>query len=659
MEKVKEKQQNIVSDNKFLGTERVGKLLCKFAIPCVLSLVIQALYNIVDQLFIGNCATLGDLGNTATGIVYPLTVIALAIGLLIGDGSAACISINQGKNQTKDTHKTIGTALVAGLAIGLLLMGISFGLCDQILTGFGANEATFAFAKEYSTWIIAGFPFFILTTLINPIIRADGSPKFAMFSIAIGAVVNIALDPLFIFGFNMGMTGAALATFIAQVVSCLISIGYLFKSKSFKLKLKSFIPNFKLMFSSLKLGVSSFLTQIAIVIITVINNNILISYMPGDPSAIGLLTIAFKVFGIIISVAIGVAAGGQPILGYNYGAKNYDRVKQAFKLIVITTAIVGAVATVFFVACPQLIFKMFGSTVTTFGINCFRIYMSLVLITCLIKAVSIFFQAIGMPVKSTLIGLLRDFVFIVPLAILLPLWGGMELFMWSAPISDVLTLAVTTGLLVSLFKQINSKAKEKPEQKQTVVIEKSVKGKIITISREHGAGGREIGQKLAEKLGIPFYDKEIAMIAAEKSGLAEEFINEVEDKTSALYTLYLSTDVNQVAISAQAKALKQIAENGACVVVGRAADHVLKDYDLCKIHIYAPIEYKLKRIMNNYGDNEQQAQNNIEKADKRRAKFYKNVTGKTWGAKENYDLSIDSSIGVEKTVETIVEYLKK
>ncbi len=653
MENVKEK-----NDNKFLGTEKIGKLLRMFAIPCVLSLVIQALYNIVDQLFIGNCETLGQLGNTATGIVYPITVIALALGLFIGDGSAACISINQGKNQTKDTHKTIGTAITIGLAVSLVLLGVSYGFCDQILTGFGANSATFAFAKEYSMWIIAGFPFYILATLLNPIIRSDGSPKFAMFAMIIGAVINIILDPIFIFACNMGMTGAALATFIAQVVSCVVSVGYLFKAKTFKISLKSLIPDFKLLFTSLKLGISSFLTQIAIVIISIVNNNVLLTHLPNDDSAIGLLTIAFKVFGIIISVAIGIACGGQPILGYNYGAKKYDRVKQTFKLIMLVTAIVGVIATILFEVCPQLIIQLFGySSISSFGINTFRIYLSFILLTCLTKAASIFFQAIGMPVKSTLIGMLRDVIFLVPLAICLPLWGGIDLFLWSAPISDVLTTVITVVFLVMLFKQMKTQEIGEKQTKE-FSIAKSKPGVIITISREHGAGGREIGQKLARSLGIPFYDKEVTMLAAQESGLAEEFIENVDDKTSLLYSLYLSTDVNQTAISAQAKVLKEIAEHGSCVIVGRAADFVLKDYPLCKVHVYAPMDYKIQRIMKNYGDDEKLAKQNIEKSDKRRAMFYKNVTGMNWGEKENYNLCIDSSVGTEKVVKIISDYIK-
>ncbi len=655
MEQTKE-----IQNNKFLGTEKVGKLLRMFAIPCVLSLVIQALYNIVDQIFIGQSGYL-PYGNTATGIVYPLTVIVLAFGLFIGDGIAALMSINQGKNDTKSTHKAVGTGISVGLLVSLILMALSFIFQTPLLKFFGASgqgAMIFPDAKEYSFYIFLGFPFFLLACVLNPVIRADGSPKFAMFSMAIGAIVNIILDPIFIFVCHMGMNGAALATFIGQVVSFVFHACYFFRSRSFKLKLSSFLPDFRLLFSSLKLGISSFLTQASIVIISIVNNKLLIKYFFEAENAIGIFTVAFKIFGIVISIVIGIAAGGQPILGYNYGAKKYDRVKDTMKKILLSTAIVGAVATILFEACPQLLLGVFGYSKSgcsaaeySLGLSAFRIYIGFIFLTCFIKVISIFFQAISMPVRAMLIALLRDVIFVVPLAYLLPLLTK-DAFYWSAPISDVLTFVISAALLVDVFKKMESE-KVLPEQKPQPAIAPSKKGIIITISREHGAGGREIGRRLAEKLGIPFYDKEITSLVAKESGLAQEYINEIEEKDSMLYSLYLSTEANQTAINAQEKVLKMIAEKGSCVIVGRAADQVLRDYNPYKVFVYAPLSKRKQRVMANYGDEENLALDNIEKADKRRAKFYENVTGKKWGSPENYNLMLDSSIGIEKSVNTL------
>lgn len=636
-------------NNIFLGTEKIGKLLKMFAVPCVISLIIQALYNIVDQIFIGNCSNLGEFGNTATGIVYPLTVIALAIGLWLGDGAAASISLNQGRNDTKNTHKFIGTVISIGSIISILFVIISFLFKNNIIRLFGASEAIFPYAIEYVNFIILGFPLFILACIMNPIIRADGSPKYAMFSMAIGAILNIILDPIFIFALNMGMTGAALATFLGQTITFLVTALYFKNSKSFKLVKASFIPDFYTFKITLKLGISSFLTQISIVIISIVNNNILFSYMPTDTSAIGLLTIAFKVFGIVISIIVGVACGGQPIIGYNYGAKKYNRVKEAYKYIFIITVIVGVIATILFEICPMAIFKLFGySTISSFGLNTFRIYLSLILFTCLTKATSIFFQAVGEPIKATILTMLRDLIILVPLAIIFPLIGGMNLFLWSAPVSDVITIIIMIILIIPFMKKLKSTNENIIESN----IKKTHKGVIITISREHGAGGREIALKLAEKLKIPFYDKEIGALIAKESGMSVEYIDDIENKS-----LYLNFEVNKIAIKAQTKLLKKIAENDSCVILGRASDYVLRDYNICKVFVYAPSEYKVKRIMKNYGDNKSLAKTNIEKSDKRRAKFYLDFSGQEWGNHKNYNLCLDSSIGIDNSIKVISDYV--
>ncbi len=662
MEKVKEKK---VFAQSSLGTEKVGKLLRMFAIPCVLALVVQALYNIVDQLFIGNCKTLGELGNTATGLIFPLTMVAYAIGQCIGDGAAACMSINQGRNDNSKTHKSVGTSIVIGAILSVVLTGICFGVLKPFLNFVQAGDA-FDFAKEYSTWIFIGFPFYVIGTIINPIIRSDGSPKFAMLAIASGAIVNIIFDPIFIFAAKMGMTGAAVATFIGQVFTFILSVAYLFKSKTFRLKLKSFLPDFKLLWLGLKLGISSFLTQISIAIISIVTNKILGARVATGElglGAVGFLTIAFKVFGIVVSIAIGIACGGQPILGFNYGAKKYDRVKKTYKLIMLVTLLVGIVATLIFELCPKFILQLFGGkNLDTFSVNIFRIYLCLILLTCVTKASAIFFQSIGQPVKAITIAMCRDFLFLVPLTIVFPIIGGTKLFLLSAPVADILTMLVTVVFTVVFFKKLNSKAKTDvvlEENVQTPVIKNSSQGVIVTISREHGAGGREIGQKLAEKLQIPFYDKEIALLAAKESGLAAEFIENVEDVNPILYSLYLSTEANQSAINAQDKVLNMIADNGSCVIVGRAADYVLREREnLCKVFVYAPMEYKVSRVMKNYGDDEKTAKENIQKSDKRRANFYKNVTGQKWAEPKNFELCIDGSAGVDAVVELIAVHIE-
>ncbi len=647
-----------MNNNKFLEEVKVGKLLRMFAIPCVISLVVQALYNIVDQIFIGFTQGLGELGNTATGIVYPLTVIALAIGLLIGDGIAAKLSINQGQNNTKNNSKIIASNLTWGLIISLFMMTLGLIFIKPILTGFGANGVILPFALDYSTFILIGFPLFIVGTIINPIIRADGSPKYAMFSMIAGAITNIILDPVFLFGCKMGMNGAALATFLGQLVTFVLSVVYLFRAKTFKLKLSNFIPNIKLFGTVSKLGISSFLTQISIVIISIINNNLILSLLPTDNSAIGMLTIAFKVFGIVISIIVGIACGGQPIIGYNYGARRFDRVKQTLKYIMISTLIVGLLATCLFLFLPKQIFALFGySQVSDFGVKCFTIYMNMILLTCFTKTTAIFFQSIEKPVKATLVAMCRDVLFLVPLTFIMYNFG-VDAFLWSAPISDILTTILAVIFLVLVFKEFGKLSANAQTTEKDIKIEKSKPGLIITISREHGAGGREIAFELAKKLNIPCYDKELTSMVAKDSGLAVDYINQLENTVSQpMYELYLTKTPTAIAREAQNNVLKAIADKGSCVIVGRCADNILKEYNPYRIFIYADMEYKQQRIMNNYKDAKNTAYENILKSDKNRARFYNETTGQTWGAKENYDLCINSSIGVKETVNLIYNYI--
>ncbi len=455
-----------MENKNILATESEGKLLRMFAIPCVLSLIIQSLYNLVDQIYIGHCESLGAIGNAATGIVYPLTVIALGIGLWLGDGCAASMSLNQGKNNVKDTNKSVGTALFFGSIISILLMIFCFLFKEGILSSIGASGKILDFSMEYANFIIAGFFFFCLACVLNPIIRADGSPKYAMAAMAIGAVINIALDPIFIFAIPMGMTGAALATFLGQTITFLLHVGYLFKTKTFRLRVKSIIPQVKQIKLILQLGISSFLTQLAIVIISVVNNTLLLKFSAssGYDTYItqGVITLAFKVYGIVVSIVIGIASGGQPVIGYNFGAKQYDRVKKTLKYILISTVIVGVVLTLIFELTPNIFLVIFGTggegidiiAYQNFTFLTFRIYLGFILFTCIIKVIAIFFQAIGAPIRATMISMARDIIFLIPSAILLANLGGIDLFLWSAPIADALGFILAVFLTIFMLKSM-------------------------------------------------------------------------------------------------------------------------------------------------------------------------------------------------------------
>ena len=648
--------------NKYLGKEKVSKLLLKFSIPCILSLLISSLYNIVDQIFIGN-SELGYLGNAATSIVFPITIISVAFAWAIGDGSAAYLSLCQGRKDTKNAHIAIGNGILINFIISILFCILGFLFMNNLLFLFGASEVTLPIAQDYFRIILIFTPVYMMANGMNAIIRADGSPGFSCGSTLIGAITNIILDPIFIFVFKWGIGGAAWATVIGQCLSLIVSIIYFTKTKTFKLEWSSFKVNFDIFSNVIKLGVSTFITQMSIVIISLVCNIMLAKCGAqskyGADIPIAVIGICMKVFTIVINIAVGIILGAQPILGYNYGAKSYDRVKKTFKLALISTVIVGFLSMLLFELCPSIIIKMFGTEselYMEFAIKTFRIFLFFIVFTCTIKISSIFFQAVGNPVKSSIVSLTRDIVLFVPLVIILPKYMGVEGALYAAPITDLIGIIITVILLVLFFSKLE---KEEVASSEKVKILDSKDGLIITISRMHGSRGKYIGEQVAKKLGIPYYYKELTAIAAEESGLDKEFISKLNQKSNILHDLYLTTTPAKYAIEAQEKVIKKIAEKGSCVIVGRAADYILRNYkNVIRIFIYVPEEYRIHSVMEMYGDSECDAKKNIHKSDKNRASYYKLISNNTFGNVNNYDVCIDSSIGVEKTTQIICEFIK-
>lgn len=327
--------------NTFLEEEPVGKLMQRYAVPCIISLVVGALYNIVDQIFIANATYLGSYGNAANTVVFPMTVAALAISVMVGDGCCAFVSICLGSGKKEDAHRSIGNAIFLCLASSLILTALYLLFMDPILTVFGGrvNPETFACAKEYFFWIALGIPFYMFGQAMNPIIRSDGSPKFAMVATLAGAVTNIILDPIFIFPMKMGMAGAAIATVIGQILTAVLSVWYLCHMKAIRLDKSSFRLHFSLIRRFLALGFTSFLAQVSLVVSMAAVQNMCTKYGAKDPIfgqpayaqiPLAVLGIVMKFFQIAISVSVGMAAGCIPVAGYNVGAGRKDRVKKLF-----------------------------------------------------------------------------------------------------------------------------------------------------------------------------------------------------------------------------------------------------------------------------------------------------------------------------------------
>lgn len=456
-----------------LSTEKVGKLMGKYAIPCIISLLVGALYNIVDQIFIANANYLGSYGNAANTVVFPLTVIALGIAVMIGDGCCAFVSISLGKSKSDNANQSVGNSILLCVISSILLTVVYLVFKDPILTAFGGkvNKETFEFSKEYFFYITLGIPFYMLGQALNPIIRADGNPRFAMVLTLIGAVINIILNPIFIFAFKWRMMGAAIATVIGQIATFVLSIWYLFHAKIIKIKRIDFKLNFKIIGKTISLGLCSFLAQISLVAAMMAINNMIQKYGAKDEifsleqySQIPMVVvgIVMKFFQIIISIVIGMATGCIPIVGYNMGAKEYSRAKELFTKLLIYEAIVGAVSLLIVEIFPSALMQIFGASnesvyYTDFAIKAFRIYLCMIIFACINKATFIFMQAMGKAIESTLLSMVREIVFGVGFALILPKFLALDGVLYSMPVSDALTAIISLVLIIKTYRYFNKK----------------------------------------------------------------------------------------------------------------------------------------------------------------------------------------------------------
>lgn len=435
------------------ATEPIGRLIVKFAVPSVIVLLVNSLYNIVDQIFIG--WGVGYLGNGATNIVFPITIIALALSMMIGNGGAAYLSLKMGEGEVETAKKGVGNAVTLVTIVSILLAVIFLVWIDPILTLFGATDVLRPFALEYGFIIGAGLPFMMISAAINSMIRADGSPKYAMLSMVIGAIINVILDPVFIFVFQMGVKGAAIATIIGQVASFVVSVLYMPHFKSVQLNKSSFAPCAKVSVNIVIFGLSSFITQFAITIVMALTNNLLAKY--GAQSVYGAeipLTatgIVMKVNQIMIAILLGIATGTQPIIGYNYGAKSYHRVKKALEISLIASEIVSVAALLTFQFAPMSVVSLFGSEeglYNEFAVKAFRIFLMLCPLTGFQTIAAVKMQVMGKPVKSAILSLARQIIFFVPTALILPIFLGVEGVLWTGPVADGLAFLLSLAFLL-------------------------------------------------------------------------------------------------------------------------------------------------------------------------------------------------------------------
>ena len=661
-----EKEENI------LGTEKISKLMLKFSIPSIISLVVNSLYNIVDQIFIG--WGVGYLGNGATNVVFPITVLAMAFAFMIGDGGAAYLSLKLGQKKKDDASKGVANSIIIATIVSIIMFVGGLVFLPQLLNLFGCTDGLRPYAIGYGRIVVIGLPFFILGSVLNGMIRADGSPKYAMISMVTGAILNIILDPIFIFPLNMGVQGAALATIISQFVTFLMNVLYIKKFKTIELSKKTFKLESKVILKVLSLGISSFINQMSFVLLISIQNNLLGKYGAetkyGQDIPITVLGIVMKINQILNSIIIGVAVGAQPIVGYNYGAEKFDRVKKTLKTVLATTLTVSCTAFVLFQTIPEKLISIFGSgdeNYMEFACLTFRIYLLLCIANGVQIPSGIFFQAIGKSIKSVILSLSRQIILLIPGMIILGSIFGLIGVLYAGPVADGMAFFLSSAFLLYEMKNLwkSKKIKSQALIDDTSTDNKLSKKFIITVSREYGSGGRYVGRLIADKLGIKFYDKDLIIRLAEETGLTEEYIEENEERRDPLSILnngfYEGLTNSDHLFLKESELIRKLANEDSCVIIGRCADFILKDKkNVLKVFISGSMNDKIKRVTKFYGIDKKDAQKEINRINKLRANHYKHYTGNEWLEASNYDICINSDLyGVEKTADIICELVKE
>lgn len=651
-----------------LGKDKINKLILSFSIPCVISMLINSIYNIVDQIFIGK--GVGTLGNAATNVIFPLIIIFNAVAGLIGNGAAANLSLKLGEKNKKAAAKSIGQAVSLTIILSIVISGIAYIFLPQLVYLFGCTESVYKYAVDYGRIIVIGAPFMLIYSSFSSIIRADGSPKYSMIMLVIGAIINIILDPIFIFGFNMGVKGGALATIIGQIVSFVIAIIYLFKIKSVKLTRNDFKLD-KDVFRILALGISSFITQATILVLFIFMNNILTKLGAntkfGADIPLSVYGVISKINSLYISTVLGISIGSQPIIGFNYGAGNKFRVKETIRKVLIINFIIGIIFNLLFVLFPKQITGIFISSndasynlFMEFAVLMCHSFLLVISLNALEMTTSIVIQSLGNVGKSTAVTFIRQIILLIPISLILAFVFNKGIYgvLYAGCIADALCFIITIFIIKSEYKKlgkevINETYQEKEQTNNTY----NGKHIVITISREYGSGGRFVGRLVAEKLGLPFYDKELISLSAKESGLSEEYVKMTDEKKkSASYT---NNNDDRLFIAEQ-KVIEKLAKSS-CVIVGRCADYILKDNkDAIKIFLYSDSKSKEKRAIKYYGLNSKTALRKIDKINKERSKHYKFYTNREWKDFSNYDLSFNvDKYGVEKTAENIINIIEK
>ena len=651
-----------------LGKENINKLLISFAIPCVISMLINSVYNIVDQIFIGK--GVGTLGNAATNVIFPLVIIFNAVAGLIGNGAAANLSLKLGEGKKEEGGKIVGSAVTVSIIFSIILSVVVYLFLPKLVYMFGCTENVYQYAVDYGKIIILGAPFMIIYSALSQLIRADGSPKYSMVLLVVGAILNIILDPIFIFTFNMGVKGGAIATVIGQIVSFVMAILYLKKVKSVKLEKESFKVD-KSITRTLGLGLSSFITQSTVLALFVFMNNMMTKYGAltkyGADIPLSVYGVISKINSLYISTILGISIGAQPIIGFNYGAGNYERVKEILRKVLTINLVVGLIFNIIFYLFPKEIVSIF---ITNSDPN-YKLFLEFAVVIChsfllvmglnfLEMTTSITVQSLGNVKKATMVSFIRQIILFIPIACFMAIYlhKGIYGVLNAGPIADAITFFIALVIFYSEYRKLS--IKEKPTNLEDIKVNNTYKGKkiVITISREYGSGGHYVGELLAKRMGINFYDKNLINLISKKSGLSKEYVEANNQKLASFK--YIDNNDDRIFI-AEEKVIKDLAKKESCVIVGRCADYILKDNkDTIKVFLYSSSQDKVKRAVKYYNLEEDKALKEINKINSERAKHYKYYTNRDWYDFANYDIALNVDyLGVEKTAELLEQVIRE
>lgn len=637
------------------GEEKALKILLRIAPPVMFAQLIQGLYNIVDSLFVGQYS---DHGLTALSIVYPIQLLMIALAVGTGVGINTAMSARFGAGKDRDAAEFAGMSAPLAIAMwALFALACWFGMpyFAEIST---SSEAVRADIVVYGRIVCLFSLGLFFESAWTKVLQAEGDMKTPMVAQVVGAFVNIALDPLLIFGLfglpEMGIAGAAVATVVGQVAAALIVAK---KGLRRPPRTEVFAARSAEIY---RLGIPNILMQSAYTVYIFGLNQILAGFSDEAVTALGLYykwqTIFFIPLGSLFTCIV-------PIVSFNYAARKLSRCKETLTTSAACGAAFMVLSMLMFGLFPEQMLRFFTSDpqVIEIGRFAFRVIALSFIPMVASLGFPVFFQAVGLSVRSSVLTAVRTVVLFVPLGFVFSQFG-LQCFWLTFPVTETLTaLAGFACYRQFLERPYVKTAPVLGGDRADAVIKPSSPGVIVTIARQHGSSGKEIGKRVAERLGIPFYYKEMTALAAQESGLDREFVSDVnKNAPEVLYDLYLSTKVVRSAMEAQNKVIRKIADEGSCVIVGRAADHVLQGRDdLARVFVGAPEECRVKTVMSVYGDSPKEARRNVRRSDKARAAYYRHISGRKWGEKENYDLAVDSSCGIESVCEQIISYVRE